>query len=158
MKIIKRDGRVVDYDRQKISIAIEKANQEVKGREKATKEEIKGIIEYIEDLGKKRMLVEDIQDIIEEKLMDIGKHELAKKYIVYRYTRALVRKANTTDESILGLIRNENKELAEENSNKNTMLASTQRDYIAGEVSRALTIFSGSNNLFVKSLDTSPAI
>lgn len=139
MKIIKRDGRVVDYDRQKISIAIEKANQEVKGREKATKEEIKGIIEYIEDLGKKRMLVEDIQDIIEEKLMEIGKYELAKKYIVYRYNRALIRKSNTTDESILGLIRNENKELAEENSNKNTMLASTQRDYIAGEVSRDLT-------------------
>ena len=139
MKIIKRDGRVVDYDRQKISIAIEKANQEVKGKEKATKEEIRDIIEYIEDFGKKRMLVEDVQDIIEEKLMDIGKYELAKKYIVYRYTRALVRKANTTDQSILGLIRNENKELAEENSNKNTMLASTQRDYIAGEVSRDLT-------------------
>ena len=84
MKIIKRDGRVVDYDRQKISIAIEKANQEVKGKEKATKEEIKNIIEYIEDFGKKRMLVEDVQDIIEEKLMDIGKYELAKKYIVYR--------------------------------------------------------------------------
>ena len=139
MKIIKRDGRVVDYDRQKISIAIEKANQEVKGREKATKEEIKEIIEYIEELGKKRMLVEDIQDIIEEKLMEIGKYELSKKYIVYRYNRALIRKSNTTDESILGLIRNENKELAEENSNKNTMLASTQRDYIAGEVSRDLT-------------------
>ncbi len=139
MKIIKRDGRVVDYDRQKISIAIDKANQEVKGREKATKEDIKEIIEYIEDLNKKRMLVEDIQDIIEEQLMEKGKYELAKKYIVYRYTRALVRKANTTDESILGLIRNENKELAEENSNKNTMLASTQRDYIAGEVSRDLT-------------------
>lgn len=139
MKIIKRDGRVVDYDRQKISIAIEKANQEVKGREKATKEEIKDIIEYIEDLNKKRMLVEDIQDIIEEKLMEIGKYELAKKYIVYRYNRALIRKSNTTDESILGLIRNENKELAEENSNKNTLLASTQRDYIAGEVSRDLT-------------------
>ncbi len=139
MKIIKRDGRVVDYDRQKISIAIEKANQEVKGREKATKEDIKGIIEYIEDLGKKRMLVEDIQDLIEEKLMEIGKYELAKRYIVYRYNRALIRKSNTTDESILGLIRNENKELAEENSNKNTLLASTQRDYIAGEVSRDLT-------------------
>ena len=139
MKIIKRDGRIVDYDRQKISVAIEKANQEVRGREKATKEEIKGIIEYIEELNKKRMLVEDIQDIIEERLMEIGKHELAKKYIVYRYTRALIRKQNTTDESILGLIRNENKELAEENSNKNTMLASTQRDYIAGEVSRDLT-------------------
>ena len=139
MKIIKRDGRVVDYDRQKISTAIEKANREVRGREKATKEEIKGIIEYIEELDKKRMLVEDIQDTIEERLMEIGKYELAKRYIVYRYNRALIRKQNTTDESILGLIRNENKELAEENSNKNTMLASTQRDYIAGEVSRDLT-------------------
>ena len=139
MKVIKRDGRAVDYDRSKIKIAIEKANQEVKPKERASKEEIKGIIEYIESLDKKRMLVEDIQDIIEEKLMELDKYELAKKYIVYRYTRALVRKSNTTDESILGLIRNENKELAEENSNKNTMLASTQRDYIAGEVSRDLT-------------------
>ena len=139
MKIIKRDGRAVDYNRDKIRIAIEKANKEVREKEKATKEEIKNIINYIEDLGKKRMLVEDIQDIIEAKLMEIGRYELSKKYIVYRYTRALVRKQNTTDESILGLIRNENKELAEENSNKNTMLASTQRDYIAGEVSRDLT-------------------
>ena len=139
MKIIKRDGRAVDYDREKIRIAIEKANKEVKSKERASKEDIKGIILYIEELGKKRMLVEDIQDIIEEKLMELDKYELAKKYIVYRYTRALVRKANTTDESILGLIRNENKELAEENSNKNTLLASTQRDYIAGEVSRDLT-------------------
>ena len=139
MKIIKRDGRIVDYDRQKISVAIEKANRDVVGREKATKQEIKEIIDYIEGLGKKRILVEDVQDIIEEKLMDMGKHKLAKEYIVYRYNRALVRKSNTTDESILGLIRNENKELAEENSNKNTMLASTQRDYIAGEVSRDLT-------------------
>ena len=139
MKIIKRDGRIVDYDKQKIAVAIEKANRDVTGKEKATKEEIKEIIDYIESLGKKRILVEDVQDIIEEKLMDIGKHKLAKEYIVYRYNRALVRKSNTTDESILGLIRNENKELAEENSNKNTMLASTQRDYIAGEVSRDLT-------------------
>ena len=139
MKIIKRDGRIVDYDRQKIAVAIEKANRDVKGKEKATKEEIKGIIEYIEGMGKKRILVEDIQDIIEERLMEIGKYKLAKEYIVYRYNRALVRKSNTTDESILGLIRNENEELAGENSNKNTMLASTQRDYIAGEVSRDLT-------------------
>ncbi|MGN1297684.1 MAG: anaerobic ribonucleoside-triphosphate reductase [Clostridia bacterium] len=139
MKVIKRDGRAVDYDREKIRVAVDKANQEVKPRERATKEEIKEIINYIEELGKKRILVEDIQDIIEEKLMEIQKYELAKKYIVYRYTRALVRKQNTTDESILGLIRNENKELAEENSNKNTLLASTQRDYIAGEVSRDLT-------------------
>ena len=139
MKIIKRDGRIVDYDRQKIAVAIEKANREVKGKEKANKEDIKIIVEYIEDLDKKRMLVEDIQDLIEEKLMELEKYELAKKYIVYRYTRALIRKQNTTDETILGIIRNENKELAEENSNKNTMLASTQRDYIAGEVSRDLT-------------------
>ena len=139
MKVIKRDGRAVDYDRAKIKIAIEKANKEVKPKERANKEDIKGIIQYIEDLNKKRMLVEDIQDIIEQKLMEIEKYELAKKYIVYRYTRALVRKQNTTDETILGLIRNENKELAEENSNKNTLLASTQRDYIAGEVSRDLT-------------------
>ena len=139
MKVIKRDGRAVDYDRAKIQIAIEKANKEVKAAERATKEEIKEIINHIEELNKKRMLVEDIQDIIEEQLMEIGKYELAKKYIVYRYTRALVRKQNTTDETILGIIRNDNKELAEENSNKNTMLASTQRDYIAGEVSRDLT-------------------
>ena len=139
MKVIKRDGRAVDYDRAKIQIAIEKANQEVKPKERANKEDIKGIVQYIEDLNKKRILVEDIQDLIEEKLMELQKYELAKKYIVYRYTRALVRKQNTTDETILGLIRNENKELAEENSNKNTLLASTQRDYIAGEVSRDLT-------------------
>lgn len=73
MKIIKRDGRVVDYDRQKIAVAIEKANGEVRGREKASKEDIKEIINYIEDLDKKRMLVEDIQDIIEEQLMEKGK-------------------------------------------------------------------------------------
>ena len=139
MKVIKRDGRAVDYDRTKIQIAIEKANKEVKYSERASKEDIKEIIKYIEELNKKRMLVEDIQDIIEEKLMELGKYELSKRYIVYRYTRALIRKQNTTDETILGIIRNENKELAEENSNKNTMLASTQRDYIAGEVSRDLT-------------------
>ena len=139
MKVIKRDGRVVDYDRSKVITAIQKANEEVRRKDKATKDDIKTVTDYIEEIEKKRMLVEDIQDIIEEKLMEIGKYELAKKYIVYRYTRALVRKSNTTDESILGLIRNENKELAEENSNKNTVLASTQRDYIAGEVSRDLT-------------------
>ena len=139
MKIIKRDGTIVAYNPEKIRIAIGKANNEVTKKQKATEEQIEEIIKYIEDLKKSRILVEDIQDIIEEKLMEVQKYELAKKYIVYRYTRALVRKQNTTDESILGLIRNENKELAEENSNKNTMLASTQRDYIAGEVSRDLT-------------------
>ena len=139
MKVIKRDGRAVEFDRQKIQIAIEKANNEVKGKEKATKEEIKEIIRHIEELDKKRILVEDIQDIIEQQLMDIKKFELAKKYIVYRYTRALVRKQNTTDESILGLIKTTNKEVMEENSNKNAVVASTQRDLIAGEVSKDLT-------------------
>ena len=110
MKVIKRDGRAVDYDRSKIQIAIEKANEEVKHAERASKEDIKGIINHIEEVNKKRMLVEDIQDIIEEKLMELGKYELSKRYIVYRYTRALIRKQNTTDENILGIIRNENKE------------------------------------------------
>ena len=139
MRVIKRDGRAVDYDRQKIAIAIGKANDKIPAAGRANKEEIKEIIEHIESFGKKRMLVEDIQDLIEQKLMEMNKFDLAKEYITYRYRRALVRKANTTDESILGLIRNNNKELKEENSNKNTALASTQRDYIAGEVSRDLT-------------------
>lgn len=139
MQVLKRDGRAVDFDKSKIVTAIQKANTEVRKKERATKEDIDSIIEYIIAQNKRRMLVEDIQDIIEEKLMECEKYELAKKYIVYRYTRALIRKSNTTDESILGLIRNENKELAEENSNKNTVIASTQRDYIAGEVSRDLT-------------------
>ena len=139
MKVIKRDGRAVDYNREKIAIAIGKANEKVRTKERATKEQIKEIIKYIEELDRKRMLVEDIQDIIEEQLMDMKKFELAKEYITYRYTRALVRKSNTTDESILGIIKNQNKEVAEENSNKNAMLASTQRDYIAGEVSKDLS-------------------
>ena len=139
MKVIKRDGRIVDYDRSKIKIAIEKANNEVGKKEKATKEDIKIVTEYIEELGKKRILVEDVQDIIEKKLMELGKYELAKRYIVYRYTRALVRKSNTTDESILGLIRRSNKGTMKENSNKNAVLASTQRDLIAGEVSKDLS-------------------
>ena len=139
MKVIKRDGRVVDYDKSKIKIAIEKANNEVPRKQKATKEDIKAVTEYIEELDKKRILVEDIQDIIEAKLMELGKYELAKKYIVYRYNRQLVRKSNTTDESILGLIRRSNKDVMEENSNKNAIMASTQRDLIAGEVSKDLS-------------------
>ena len=139
MKVIKRDGRAVEYDSKKIEIAIEKANKEVRTHQKASKQEIEEIINYIEELGKKRILVEDIQDIIEEKLMEIKKYELAKKYIVYRYTRALVRKQNTTDESILGILRKEDIENSNENQKNNIMLASIQRDYIAGEVSRDLT-------------------
>ncbi len=139
MKVIKRDGKGVDFDREKIRIAIGKANVCVEEEDRVTDRQIENIIKYIEKLNKKRILVEDIQDIIEEKLMGLGKYKLAKEYITYRYTRALVRKSNTTDASILSLIKNSNKELAEENSNKSTALASTQRDYIAGEVSRDLT-------------------
>ena len=138
MKVIKRDGRVVDYNKDKILIAIEKANNEViDEKEKASKEDIKIITNYIEKIDKKRILVEDMQDIIEQKLMEIGKYELAKKYIVYRYTRALVRKSNTTDETILGLIRNQNR--IEETKPRDMLKVSSQRDYIAGEVSRDLT-------------------
>ena len=139
MKVIKRDGTVVDYDRTKIAIALHKANDAVEPEERVSEEHVDAIIKYIEDKKRARILVEDIQDIIERRLMDFKKFALAKQYIVYRYNRALVRKANTTDESILSLLRNENKELAEENSNKNTVIASTQRDYFAGEVSRDLT-------------------
>ena len=139
MKIVKRDGHIVDYDPEKIRVAIGKANEEVRGREKATKEEIKEIIKYIEDLNKKRILVEDIQDIIEEKLMEFDKYQLAKKYITYRYTRELVRKANTTDQTIKELIEGENEYWNNENSNKNAEVVTTQRDYLAGITSTDIT-------------------
>ena len=139
MKVIKRDGTIVDYDRSKIVTAIEKANAEVPAADRIDRAHIDSIIDGIEALKRPRMLVEDIQDLVEQGLVAENKFHLAKTYIIYRYNRALVRKANTTDESILSLLRNENKELAEENSNKNTMIASTQRDYMAGEVSRDLT-------------------
>ena len=139
MQVVKRDGTFAEYDRTKIAVAIGKANADVEESERASEKEIKEILEYIEHKNRKRMLVEDIQDIIEERLMAFGHYELAKKYIIYRFTRALIRKANTTDEAILGLIRNSNKDLMEENSNKNALAASTQRDLIAGEVSKDLT-------------------
>lgn len=139
MKVIKRDGRLVDYDRNKIIAAIRKANAEVEDYEKVTEEKIEGIVAGIEGLKRDTMQVEDIQDIIEQKLMAEGKFVLAKTYIIYRYNRELVRKANTTDESIMSLIRNDNKLVMEENSNKNAVIASTQRDLIAGEVSKDLT-------------------
>ena len=108
IKVIKRDGSSVEYDSEKIKIAISKANNEVKEDERVSLAQINNIIKYIESLNKKRILVEDIQDIIEIRLMATGKYELAKKYITYRYTRALIRKANTTDESILSLLKNNN--------------------------------------------------
>ena len=139
MKIIKRDGTIVDYDPEKIRVAIQKANNEVVRKDKISKEQIKEIVQYIEELDKPRMLVEDIQDIIEEKLMEFGKYPLAKKYITYRYTRELVRKANTTDQSIKELIEGESEYWNNENSNKNAKVVTTQRDYLAGITSTDIT-------------------
>jgi len=139
MQVIKRDGNLVEYDRNKIIVAVRKANIEVDESERISNGDIEGIVAYIEGKQKDTMQVEEIQDIIEQKLMAAGKFVLAKTYIVYRYSRELVRKANTTDNSIMSLIRNNNKDVMEENSNKNAVIASTQRDLIAGEVSKDLT-------------------
>ncbi len=139
MKVIKRDGHMVEWCPEKIEIAIEKANAEVEEEDQASSVQIKNIIKYIEKLGKKRILVEDIQDIIEMKLMSIGKYALAKKYITYRYTRELVRKSNTTDLAIKELIDGENEYWNTENSNKNAKIVTTQRDYLAGITSTDIT-------------------
>lgn len=139
MKVIKRDGRETIYDRNKIRIAIQKANDEVDPIDKVSDDKIDSIIASIENRGYETMHVEDIQDIIEQKLMAERKFNLAKTYIIYRYSREMVRKANTTDDSIMSLIKNSNKDVMEENSNKNATIASTQRDLIAGEVSKDLT-------------------
>ncbi|MGN1330729.1 MAG: anaerobic ribonucleoside-triphosphate reductase [Clostridia bacterium] len=139
MKVIKRDGTIVEFDDEKIRIAIGKANNEVSRKDKATQEEIEEIAKYIRELRKNRILVEDIQDMIEEKLMEFGKYNLARKYITYRYTRALVRKANTTDQSIKELIDGESEYWNTENANKNARVVTTQRDYLAGITSTDIT-------------------
>ena len=139
MKVVKRDGYIVDYDPQKVRTAIQKANVEVSPDDQVSDEQVEEIVKYIESLDKKRILVEDIQDIIEEKLMDFKKYVLAKKYITYRYTRALVRKANTTDQSIKELIDGNNEYWNNENSNKNARVVTTQRDYLAGITSTDIT-------------------
>ncbi len=139
MKVIKRDGTTVDFDGSKIVIAIQKANAAVEEEDRIAENKIHEIARNVQARNRRRLLVEDIQDIVEHSLMDAGCFELAKQYIIYRYQRALVRKANTTDESILSLIRNSNKDVMEENSNKNATMAATQRDLIAGEVSKDLT-------------------
>ena len=132
MKVIKRDGHIVDYCPEKIEIAIKKANEEVQEEDRVSDTQIKNIIKYIESLKKRRILVEDIQDIIEMRLMTLNKFALAKEYITYRYTRELVRKSNTTDLSIKELIDGESDYWNTENSNKNAKVVTTQRDYIAG--------------------------
>ena len=139
MKVVKRDGKIVDFDEERIRIAIGKANEEVDDEEKATDEEINDIVKHIKNLKRKRILVEDIQDMIENQLMTLKKFNLAREYITYRYTRALVRKANTTDQSIKELIDGESEYWNNENSNKNAKVVTTQRDYLAGITSTDIT-------------------
>ncbi len=139
MKIIKRSGQEVDFDIEKIANAIRKASQAVDCRFALTEGRIKLIAEEVAGVCEARdraMTVEEIQDVVENKIMEMGSHEIAKRYIVYRYKRELARKANTTDQQILTLIENNNEDAKQENSNKNPTINSVQRDYMAGEVSK----------------------
>ena len=142
MKIIKRNGSEAEFDKEKIIKAVSKANLSVAETDRVTDEQIAEIAKRIEKLGKaqKRALsVEEIQDKVEDGLMQIGAYNLARAYITYRYTRALARKANTTDGQILELIEANNEEVKQENSNKNPTVTSVQRDYMAGEVSKDIS-------------------
>ena len=132
MKVKKRDGKIVEFDGNKIMEAISGANQDVKGREKASIANKKEIVKYIKSLDLDVLDVEDIQDIVEKKLMELGKYNLAKQYIVYREKRSLVRAINTTDEEIKELIGGNSDYWNNENSNKNAKVVTTQRDYLAG--------------------------
>lgn len=139
MKVIKRDGSTVDFDRNKIVVAVQKANDSVPSADKITREQMEAIADSVAAVDRPRLLVEDIQDMVENELVKIGTYPLTKAYIIYRYQHSLARKCNTTDDDIMKLLAGTNKEMAEENSNKDTSVASTQRDYIAGIVSRDLT-------------------
>ena len=142
MKVIKRSGTEVEFDITKIIAAITKANDTVADDERMTPLQIQRISDRVmqdcEKLGRTPS-VEEIQDLVETQIMAHGAYEVAKNYVKYRYTRGLVRQANTTDEKILSLIELQNEEAKQENSNKNPVINSTQRDYMAGEVSRDLT-------------------
>ena len=142
MKVIKRNGTEVIFDITKIIAAITKANQSVPEDARMTVMQIQRIAEFVE-LSCLKMnrspSVEEIQDLVEYQIMAHGAYEVAKNYVTYRYTRSLVRKSNTTDEKILSLIECCNEEAKQENSNKNPIVNSTQRDYMAGEVSRDLS-------------------
>ena len=142
MKVIKRNGTEVVFDITKIIAAITKANDVVEENERMTPMQIQRIAESVE-LACQKMnrspSVEEIQDLVEKQIMAHGAFEVAKRYITYRYTRSLVRRSNTTDEKILSLIECCNEEAKQENSNKNPVVNSTQRDYMAGEVSRDIT-------------------
>lgn len=142
MKIIKRNGQEAIFDRAKIECAVGKANEEMDDFAKISHEEISALAADVEKecnhMGRS-VSVEEIQDMVEDRLMAKNKFSLARKYITYRYSRALARKANTTDAHILSLIECNNEEVKQENSNKNPTVNSVQRDYMAGEVSKDLT-------------------
>ena len=142
MRVIKRNGAEVEFDIIKIIAAVTKANDVVDEDARMTPVQIQRIAESVElacqSLGR-APTVEEIQDFVEHQIMAHGAFEVAKRYITYRYTRSLVRKSNTTDDKILSLIECNNEEAKQENSNKNPVVNSTQRDYMAGEVSRDLT-------------------
>ena len=142
MKIIKRSGSEVDFDPKKIEIAVKKANESVVPSERMSDIQIKRIAEDVESAAtnvNRSLSVEEIQDMVEDQIMNQRAFDVARRYITYRYQRALVRKANTTDEQILSLIECNNEEVKQENSNKNPTVNSVQRDYMAGEVSKDIT-------------------
>ncbi|MCI9532704.1 MAG: anaerobic ribonucleoside-triphosphate reductase [Lachnospiraceae bacterium] len=142
MKIIKRSGKETGFDASKIVDAVAKANQEVLESDRLSQEEIAGIAERITRFCRSMdrvYNVEDVQDMVENEIMRHRAYEVARKYITYRYKRALVRKSNSTDQQILSLIDCNNEEIKQENSNKNPIVNSVQRDYMAGEVSKDIT-------------------
>ena len=142
MKVIKRSGSETKFNASKIFNAISKANNSLDENLRLTDDQIREITAKVEKECKKRKRassVEEIQDLVEKEIMAAGKYELAKTYITYRYTRALARKANTTDDQILTLIECTNEEVMQENSNKNPVCNSVQRDYMAGEVSKDIS-------------------
>ena len=142
MKVIKRSGSETKFNASKIFNAISKANNSLDENLRLTDDQIREITAKVEKECKKRKRassVEEIQDLVEKEIMAAGKYELAKSYITYRYTRALARKANTTDDQILTLIECTNEEVMQENSNKNPVCNSVQRDYMAGEVSKDIS-------------------
>ena len=139
MKIIKRSGEEKPFDVTKIENAIRKASQAVDYKNALSEGRIKLIADEVAGVCAARdraMTVEEIQDVVETKIMEMGAHEIAKKYITYRYKQSLLRQANTTDKQILSLIECNNEDVKQENSNKNPTINSVQRDYMAGEVSK----------------------
>lgn len=138
-EVVKRDGSVQEFLASKIKRAILKANNEVAALEQATPEEIDNIVDYISSVSVHSLHIEAIQNLVENSLMELKHFELARKYITYRYTHYLARELTTTEKSIVNLLRGTNQDVMEENSNKNASLASTQRDLMAGEVSKDIT-------------------